>query len=237
LLQNALTNFHHQVKGVNLFEMGRIFDQGPDGVHETRRLGLLSAGDFLPPHWRRKASKTDFYELLGLLESFFNALGIAPVEKAPCSVAAFHPKRSATLTSGGTVLGWIGDIHPDLQAALDTSEPLVAAELDILGLMHALPKTGTFVPPVHRDLSMVVQEALPYDKIDRTIQDSAGDALESVALIDLYRGKAIGEQMKSLTVSLMFRHRERTLKDSEVESAMEKTKKELEKQCNAKIRQ
>src|SRR5258708_3610845 len=83
LLQNALTNFHHQLPGANLFELGRIFDQTREGPQEVRRLGLLIAGDILPPHWRQKSRKADFYELLGLVESFFDALRIDGVERIP----------------------------------------------------------------------------------------------------------------------------------------------------------
>ncbi|OGR91329.1 MAG: phenylalanine--tRNA ligase subunit beta, partial [Elusimicrobia bacterium RIFCSPLOWO2_01_FULL_59_12] len=131
LLQNALTNFHHQGPGVTLFELGRVFDQNHEGVQEVRRLGWLTAGDTQPPHWRQKSKKADFYELLGLIESFLGALRIRDLEKAPFTGPALHPKRSVTLISGGVVLGWMGDLHPDLLSALDSREPMAAAELDI----------------------------------------------------------------------------------------------------------
>ena len=249
LLQNALTNFHHQVRGINLFELGRIFDQTPESVHEARRLGLLIGGDITPPQWRQKARKADFYELLGLIESFLTALRIPSVEKTPFqqpgpdgTVSAFHPKRSTTLRSGNVILGWMGEIHPVLSAELDTREPLIAAELDITGLMQAAPQATPFIapsafPPVLRDLSMVVEEGVPYGIIEKTLRQAAGSILGGCTLIDLYRGSSIGAQKKSLTVSLLFRHRERTLKDSEVESSISRIKSDLQKKCEATIRE
>jgi phenylalanyl-tRNA synthetase beta chain len=242
LLQNALTNLNHHVQGVSLFELGRIFDQTSDGVHETRRIGLLLAGNLLPSHWRQKPRKADFYELLGLIESFFKALRISSAEKTPGAGSAFHPRRSAALISGGAVLGWMGELHPDLLASLDCREPLVGAELDITGLMQAVPKTTAFkapsaFPPVHRDLSIIAEESAAYDQLLKTLRAAAGPILESCDLIDLYRGATIGAGKKSLTMSLLFRHHERTLKDAEVENAMKKIISELQKKHDARIRQ
>src|SRR5258708_26940048 len=108
--------------------------------------------------------------------------------------------------------------------------------------MQHLPDTGPWTapsacPPVHRDISLVVPEAISYDKIVKMLRAAAGLTLDSCTLIDLYRGPTIGAQKKSLTVTLIFRHKERTLKDSEVESTMQRIKSELEKKCEAKIRQ
>jgi phenylalanyl-tRNA synthetase beta chain len=242
LLQNALTNFHHSVPGVALFELGRIFDQTGEGVQETRRIGLLLAGAYQPAHWRQKTGKADFYQLLGLIESFLGAFKISDIQKIAGAGTAFHPQRSATLISGDTVLGWMGDIHPDLATALDINEPFVGAELDIAGVMQTAiknmaAKAVSAFPPVHRDISLVVPENIPYDKILKTIQATGGPSLDSSTLIDLYRGPTIGADKKSLTLSLMFRRADRTLKDSEVESAMAKIRTDLEKKCEAKIRQ
>src|SRR5262249_6829642 len=64
LLQNALTNFHRQIPGVLLFELGKVFYQDHGGFHEQRRLGIVLAGQIQAAHWQQKAKKADFYELL-----------------------------------------------------------------------------------------------------------------------------------------------------------------------------
>jgi phenylalanyl-tRNA synthetase beta chain len=242
LFQSALTNFHRQVPGVRLYEFGRVFCQNKEGIQEVRRLGLLLAGTIQPPYWRQKGDQVDFYAMLGLLEAFFTALRIPSCERRACTAPALHPKRSALLTSGGSLLGWMGELHPQLLETLDTREPIVAAELDVAGLMQASAKAPAYsppsvFPPVHRDLSFVIAEALPYEKVEKSLHAAAGSVLESCRLIDLYRGGAIGAGKKSLTVSLVFRHCERTLTDAEVEKVMEKIKSELQKKCEAVIRQ
>jgi phenylalanyl-tRNA synthetase beta chain len=92
-------------------------------------------------------------------------------------------------------------------------------------------------PPVNRDLSLIVAESLPYEKVLKTLRGSAGNLLESSSLIDLYRGASIGAEKKSLTVSLQFRNRDRTLNDAEVEKIMDKVKADLTKKCEAVVRQ
>src|SRR5205823_1695771 len=124
---------------------------------------------------------------------------------------ALHPRRSARLTSRAATLGWMGELHPDLIAALDCREPLVGAELDIAGMMQvsdhppgesrtdAASRTPSFTPPsvfppARRDLSIVIAESIPYESVLKIIRDAADAILEACALIDLYRGATIGAQ-------------------------------------------
>src|SRR5207344_1160388 len=87
---------------------------------------------------------------------------------------AFHPKRCSTIMLGSTVLGWMGEAHPDLNVDLDTTESLITAELDTQALMEAAPNQTAFVPfslfpPVRRDLSMVTPQATAYEQISKTL--------------------------------------------------------------------
>lgn len=241
LLANALLNFHRQAPGVRLFESGRIFFQNKEGRHEVRRIGLLMAGEIQSAHWRQKKKTADFYELSGVLRAFLDALQIPQVKLSGHRLSVFHSKRSCLIFSGNSVVGWMGEIHPDLKMALDTSEPLVAAELDTIALhaalsgSHTYQPTSTF-PPVRRDLSMVAPQMAPYEKIVGTLKSAAGATLESVSLIDLYQGEKIGPEKKSLTVSLVFRQADRTLTDSEIEKLMQKILADLQKKCDTTIR-
>jgi len=241
LLQNALLNFHRQNVGVQFFETGRIFFQNQEGRQEGRRLGLLLGGDIRSPHWRLKKKKADYYDLSGSLEALFKALHIPHYQFVLNRAAAFHPKRCSVILSGSTVLGWLGEIHPDLNQDLDTAEPLIIAELDTMALLKAEPEQMAYVPsspfpPVRRDLSMVAPLGTPYEKIAKALRLAGGKDLESVSLIDLYQGDKIGPERKSLTVSLVFRDKDKTLSDADVEKIMQKIISDLEKKCEAILR-
>lgn len=241
LLQNALLNFHHQASGARLFEISRVFYQDQTGKHEVRRAALLLAGEIAPAQWRAKPKKADFHDMSGTLEAFLQMLHMPNVQFSVLKSPLFHPKRSCTLLSGNTVLGWFGEIHPLLQEQLDTREPLVMAELDVAALHRALPGTTTYVPmsmfpPVLRDVSFITPLATPYEKIAKTLRASGGALLESISLIDLYQGDKIGEDRKSMTVSLTFRNKDKTLVDADVEKVMQRIVVDLEKKCEATLR-
>jgi len=135
----------------------------------------------------------------------------------------------------------MGEIHPNLQQQLDTTEPLIAVELDTQALLDLVPDQTAFVPfslfpPVRRDLSVVAPLLTPYEMIARTLRAAGGKDLESVSLIDLYQGEKIGADRKSLTVTLLFRNKEKTLADADIEKIMQKIISDLEKKCEATLR-
>lgn len=241
LIENALLNFRHQNSSVQLFELGKVFFQNQEGRHESKRLALIAAGEIHAPHWRRKKSKADYYDLSGILDALFRSLRITQYQQAPFRTDAFHPKRCTALMQGSRVLGWFGEIHPDLAQKLGTEEPLVVAELDIQALLEVQPEQAAYqapspFPPVRRDLSMIAPEECSYEKVAKTLRAAGGKELESVSLIDLFSGDKIGAGKKSLTVSLLFRTREKTLNDGDVEKIIQKMVTDLEKKCEATLR-
>jgi len=241
LMDCALLNFRRHNAGVRLFEIGRIFFQNQEGRHEARRLSWILGGDVLAAHWRQKNRKADYFDASGGVEALLNALHIADYQFVPHRMAAFHPRRSSMLMAGARVLGWLGEIHPDLAHAMDTRQPLAAVELDTRALLEAAPKeiayaAASMFPPVHRDLSMIAPQATTYEKIARTLRAAGGKDLESVSLIDLFQSEKIGHDRKSLTVSLVFRSKEKTLTDADVEKITQKIVYDLEKKCEATLR-
>ncbi len=179
--------------------------------------------------------------LTGKLLSLARQLKLPSVQTPAVRANAFHPKRSCLLLSGTTVVGWFGEIHPELCEKMDVRGPLVAAELDITALAQMIPKELRYkpvnpFPPVRRDLSLVMPAPTPFQNIAKTLQASAGPMLEAVSLIDLFEGEKIGANRKAMTVSLTFRHPERTLTDIEIEKTVEKILVDLNKRCEAELR-
>jgi phenylalanyl-tRNA synthetase beta chain len=241
LLQSAVLNFNRQNAGVQLFEAGRVFFQDQEGRHEARRISVLLAGDVQAAHWRRKKKKADYYDVTGLVETLLEGLHITNYQFMASRAPAFHPKRCSVIMVGGRSIGWMGEIHPNLQQHLDTTEPLIAVELDTQALLDLEPEQTAFEPfslspPIRRDLSVVAPLLTPYEMIAKTLRAAGGKDLESVALIDLYQGEKIGADRKSLTVTLLFRNKEKTLADADIEKIMQKIISDLEKKCEATLR-
>jgi phenylalanyl-tRNA synthetase beta chain len=242
LLKNAVINANRQQATVKLFELGRTFCQNSDGRHELRRAGLALAGLAQAPHWRDKARPMDFYDLKGIVEGLLQALHLPSFQWTRFPMKAFHPKKSCVVLSGTRVLGWVGEVHPDLLQALGLSSPVLAAEIDVSATFASTPTQLTYqpssaFPPVHRDLSFVVDVSTPYERVEKALRTSAGALLETVSPIDVFANEKIGAGKKSMTVSLLFRHQERTLTDAEVETVMKKLVADLERKCEAVLRQ
>jgi phenylalanyl-tRNA synthetase beta chain len=144
-------------------------------------------------------------------------LQVAPAERAP-----WHPGRCAVITlADGTVVGYAGELHPKVVAALELPARTVAGELDVDVLVAA---TGTPVdavalstyPVAHTDVALVVDEAVTAAEVEGALRSGAGGDLESVVLFDTYRGDQVGEGRKSLAYRLTFRANDRTLTTDEV---------------------
>ncbi|MBK4160540.1 phenylalanine--tRNA ligase subunit beta [Corynebacterium macginleyi] len=133
----------------------------------------------------------------------------------------WHPGRCAAIKVAGTadIVGYAGELHPQVLEAQNLPPRTCAMELNIT----ALPLTERFPAPVlsafpalHQDIALVVDEDIPAEKVRATVQEGAGDLIESVDLFDIFRGEQVGEGKKSLAFQLQFRAADRTLTDEEV---------------------
>lgn len=131
----------------------------------------------------------------------------------------WHPGRCAALRVAGKVVGYAGELHPEVLKTLGLPERTCAMELDV----NALPLEERFPAPVlsafpalHQDIALVVDEDTPAERVRAVVAEGAGKLLEDVALFDVFRGDQLGEGKKSLAFKLIFRASDRTLTDEEV---------------------
>ncbi len=138
--------------------------------------------------------------------------------------AALHPGRAGTVLVGDTVVGYLGEVLPSVASEADLPGRVVVAELD-LDLLVSL--TGGAVaaaslsgfPAATQDVSLIVSVELPAGELAQVLQVGAGSLLESVRLVDDYRGPGLAEGTKSLTFALRFRAADRTLTAAEATEA------------------
>jgi phenylalanyl-tRNA synthetase beta chain len=136
--------------------------------------------------------------------------------------APWHPGRCARLAlADGTVVGYAGELHPKVTAALELPARTVAGELDVDVLVVATgtpleARTLSTYPLAHTDVALVVGETVPAAAVEAALREGAGEHLESVVLFDVYRGEQVGPDRKSLAYRLTFRAPDRTLTTDEV---------------------
>ena len=134
----------------------------------------------------------------------------------------WHPGRCAQLSVDGSVVGYAGELHPQILEALGLPERTCAMEIDLTALPMSenlpAPVLSAF-PALHQDIALVVDDDIPAETVRRTLVETAGELLETVELFDVYRSDALGDGKKSLAFGLVFRASDRTLTDEEANEA------------------
>ena len=161
-------------------------------------------------------------------------LDIESAEQLP-----WHPGRCAKLSVDGVVVGYAGELHPQVLEALDLPERTSAMEIDLTAAPFnetlPAPVLSSF-PALHQDIALVVDEEVPAESVRRTIEESAGELLEAVELFDVYRSESLGEGKKSLAFGLIFRAPDRTLTDDEASAGRLAAAEAAEKRFGAQMR-
>ncbi|KAA8744598.1 phenylalanine--tRNA ligase subunit beta [Corynebacterium tuscaniense] len=151
----------------------------------------------------------------------------------------WHPGRCAQLSVDGVVVGYAGELHPQVLEALGLPERTCAMEIDLTAVPFnqtlPAPVLSSF-PALHQDIALVVDEAVPAESVRRTIEQNAGDLLEAVELFDVYRSESLGDGKKSLAFGLIFRAPDRTLTDDEASAGRLAAAEAAEKEFGAQMR-
>jgi phenylalanyl-tRNA synthetase beta chain len=239
LIDSCAHNRRRGLKDVRLFEIGSRFTASGEG----RATGLVWAGAGESAHWSGSSRPADFFDVKGAVELLCAAFEVPRPEFAPAEIAYLVGGRSATVTSEGRTLAVLGQLVPVIAEArgLPGGEDVYVAEVDTDALVAAtrrelraqpLPK----YPSIVRDLSILVDEALPAASVRGTIRSAAPELLQSIVEFDRYQGKGIPEGRTSLSLRLTFRSPERTLTDDEAEAAMNTIVAALEREHGAQRR-
>jgi phenylalanyl-tRNA synthetase beta chain len=226
-------NLRQGRRDVALFEIGRVFHDGPELPIEERRLAILLAGRFRSRHWsddNDTRGAADFFDLKGLVERLFERLGQGPPtlrrEGLP---ELLHPGQGAVLLHGGEALGWLGRLRPGFRAE---SADVLVAELSLEPLLGQAAPLVRFVPlarfpAVERDLSVISSAGRSAAEVEALIRRAAGPLLVAVGVANRYDRPPVPEGMVSLTLSLRYQHAERTLTGEEVQASVDGVIREL----------
>lgn len=184
----------------------------------------------------------DFYTLKGIIENVLETVYVNryDVEKETKN-QSYHPGRCAKIKVGTDVIATIGEVHPEVLANYDIQKRAYLAEVNITKVVKYSRANKKYVevpkfPAVERDIAMIVDEKIEVGQIEKIITKKSKKLLESVKLFDIYRDKKIGVGKKSVAYSLIFRDKNKTLSDDEINSIMNNIITELEKTLEAELR-
>jgi phenylalanyl-tRNA synthetase beta chain len=245
-LDVTAANLRH-TDDVRLFEVGAVYlrragEKLPD---EPRRLALVLTGQQPPEFWAEAGAKRrplDFFDLKGVVAALAEDLHLPEVVYRKSSARFLHPGRAAELVVGGKSAGSFGELHPQVMEAFGLGGRVVlAGELDLDLILAAVPDRHAYVPVPRfpaalRDVAVIVDEAVPAERVEKDIRTAGGDLLRGVRLFDLYRGESIPPGTKSLAYALTYQAEDRTLTDKEVDKAHKKIEDRLKHVLDARIR-
>lgn len=244
LLETMRKNISAGNYDLRMFEMGKVFtDIGEELPMENERVGGLVTGSRYDRLWHfDDGLHSDFYDLKGCVENLFNVLRIRDIRfKSDCDQPFLHPGRSCYIMSDGKVIGFLGDVHPDILEKMDIKEKAVVFELDLQSIA-ALSREGLTYrdipkfPSVSRDVAFVVAETVEGKHILDLVFKEEENLLECTDIFDVYTGEGIPSGMKSLAVRFTYRSAERTLTDSEVDRFHDGLVEKIVEHTGAKIR-
>jgi phenylalanyl-tRNA synthetase beta chain len=249
LLEAAAYNLTRKNNDLALLEIGNVYHTTEKVItrlpQEKPRAALLLCGNRRTASWNRSAEAVDFFDAKGILEKVFQRLGIEGIVTYEAAQPdGFHPGRTAMITiqteRGIETLGYVGQLHPELQREFDLPDTYVA-ELELAPIYEYADRNIDYrtlprYPAIERDIAVVVDREVAGGSLTDAIKSSAGEWLESVQVFDVYSGDRIGADKKSVALALVYRHGERTLTDEEVTEAHARVLAQLEQSFGAQLR-
>jgi phenylalanyl-tRNA synthetase beta chain len=221
MLNSLSTNYNRRNKNVRLYELGNIY--------LPKALPITELPDERMQFTLGMYGEGDFFDLKGVIEEYLEKIGMKKIiSYDPKSGKPFlHPGRQANIIYDGMLLGYIGEVHPEVLDNYNIGEKAYVAVLD----MPEIVSRATFdvkyegiakYPAITRDISMLMKKDILAGDVETIIRNNGGSILENYHLFDIYEGAQIQAGYKSMAYSISFRAKDRTLEDKDVTEVMTK---------------
>lgn len=224
MLNSLATNYNRRNKDVKLYELAKVYVpvEGEDLPDERVQFTLGFYGD------------GDFFTMKGVVEEFLEKIGMSarPEYDPEAGKTFLHPGRQAKILYKDTVIGYLGEVHPDVADTYGLGERTYIAVLDLPEILPFASFDRKYegiakFPAVTRDISMVMPKTVLVGEVEKIIEKRGGKLLEKYNLFDIYEGAQIKEGFKSVAYTISFRAKDRTLEDKDIQPIMEKILEDL----------
>jgi len=231
-------NLSRQQERVRIFESAHCYSRNPRGGYaEQRVLAGLVYGGAMAEQWGGPKRPADFYDVKSDVETLAGPSG---ARFEPAEHPALHPGRLARVILGGYDAGWLGELHPRLLQKYDLPYAPMVFELNLDALItRSAVRYQEFSrqPLIRRDISVEVDEKTTAQAMLDALKTHASGIVSEVALFDVYRGKGIDSDKKSVAFKVLLQDTHKTLTDAEAETAIQRLLKVLQEQFQAKLRE
>ncbi|MCY8224345.1 phenylalanine--tRNA ligase subunit beta [Bacillus haynesii] len=243
LLDSVAYNLARQADSAAFYEIGSVFLKAEEHTKPVEKEHVAGAvtGLWHKYLWQGEKKPVDFFVVKGIVEGLLEKLGITDgIEFAQSERKELHPGRTANILHNGSLVGFIGQLHPSVEKELDLSDTYVF-ELDLHELLRLDIPEITYTPipkypSVTRDIALVVDKETTAGQLEDVIKTAGGKWLKEVHVFDVYEGEHMEEGKKSVAFSLQYLNPEQTLTEEEVTKVHDQVLKALEDTYQAVLR-
>ncbi len=240
LLQALQYNVNRQQSKVRLFETGLCFRPEAQGLQQHQHLAAVVTGARDDEGIHTQPKSLDFYDIKGYLESVMSLARGSEFRLCKTSNPILHPGQGADIYLGEALVGFVGSLHPTILSKLHLSQPVYVFELELASILTAnLPNFTELskYPSIRRDISLAVDTEISAQSLIDCIRSVKSEILHDVFVFDVYTGKEVKSNLKSVALGLILQDFSHTLVDEDVDKLIDKVLNQLRSQYNAVLRE
>jgi len=240
LIQALRYNINRQQQRIRLFETGLCFIPESDGLQQKTHIAAVITGSRDNEGWLSRSEAVDFYDIKGYLESILRLSDQSKYQFVKTSNPILHPGQGADVVYNNQQIGFIGALHPAVMPRLDLVQPVFLFELELAPILRSkLPKFVEMskFPSIRRDIAITVDTDISVQSLIDCTYSIKSKILQEVFVFDVYTGKELRNNRKSVALGLILQDFSRTLVDGDVDKIVVKILYQLKKQYNAILRE
>jgi len=241
-LESIAYNINRKQPDLKFFEFGRIYKKTGDLYKDENRLAFFMTGKATPENWRIPSRNTTYYDLKGVINTIFDFTTTSKnlVEFTPVENSLLEYGRTISFNEG--IIGYLGKVNEAITRKFEIKEEIFYAELDWLLLLNSTSHNIVYdevskFPPVKRDLSLVIDKEITFDKIEGITRKTEPRLIKNISVFDVYKGENIDKDKKAYAITFVLQDKERTLTDNIIDKTMSKLMRAFENEIGAMIRQ
>ena len=244
LVKAVRVNFNHKNQNIKLFEIGKVFSASNEenGLpNERELLAIVLTGNDIHQNKAMPIRELDFFDAKGALETALSSLNLAELEYVAENFKHLSKGQSAEIRFGERSIGSIGKLSDEISNEYKFKQPVFVAEIDLQTLLEAKQNAVAYFPlpkfpSIVRDVSLAVKRDVSFSELRKAIEKQNFELLRKIEFVDVYEGKGVSDDERSVTIRLEYRSDEKTLLEDEIEKIHKEILSELEEKTGAVLK-
>jgi phenylalanyl-tRNA synthetase beta chain len=248
-LETIVRNLNNKNNNLKLFEFGKTYHlvnkEITDVIQrysEKEKLSLFIVGKNHEENWIEAPKELDFFFLKNFVENILQQAGILFSTQTSSTEKETALLNTLFYTVSDQRIAKIGEINPQILKHFDIKKTIYYAEIEMPVLFSEYLKNKTLyipiatTPSVKRDLALVIDKDVTYQKLEETVNQFGSRYIKKVSLFDVYEGDKLPEGKRQYALNFVLQHPDKTMTEEEINKIMDKLVGAFERECNAKLR-